>query len=259
MLKENRQQKIFTLLQNKEEILVKELCNIFQVSDMTIRRDLADLESAGIIRRTFGGAVINGAIPETADFPGAYVKQSEKGADVKSKIALKAIELIKPGYTIFIDSGTTTSPIARNLPDSSKITVVTSNLRVINEISKKTEVSAIVIGGFLRNETLSCYGPQTEEQIRQYKVDIAFLGASSVGEDGNFYDGYPPEAGVKKSIMQSASETYVLVDSSKFRKYELISYSSIREVTGIITDSGINPDHLTALRQMDANVIVVDI
>ncbi len=254
MQKNQRQQKICDLLRQNGELQVKELCEIFNVSDMTIRRDLNELTKAKKIQRTFGGAILN-ALPQN-DI--AYPISSMVPNNTKIKIALKAIEFIKPGQIIYIDSGTTTSPIVQNIPNNYKLSVVTSNLRIIHKISENPNISAIVIGGFLRSSTLSCYGTQTEEQIRQYKFDIAFLGASSVGNDGYFYDGYPPEAGVKKSILSSATKTYVLVDSSKCGKYGLISFSHLKDVAGIITDSNIDPEIYSHFKEMGANIILVE-
>ena len=94
--------------------------------------------------------------------------------------------------------------------------------------------------------------------MERYRVDVAFLGAAAVGRDGYIYDGYAPEEGVKKSIIQSAARTYVLVDSSKFGHYGLITYSHVNGVEGVITDSGIDPEILKRLRDMGANVIIAE-
>ncbi len=249
MLRDNRRQQIYELLQKSGEVQTTELCQLFQVSDMTIRRDLQSLEQERKIIRTHGGALL----------PAEKIPQKSNGEEtVKEKIAKKGLGLLQGLQKIFIDSGTTTSYLAANLPEGKESVVVTNNLRIVQEVSANPSASVLIIGGAMRKETLSCYGTQAEEQIRRYRVDVAFLGAAAIGQDGYIYDGYPPEEGVKKSIIQSAARTYVLVDSSKFGHYGLITYSHVNGVEGIITDSGINPEILKRLREMGANVIIAE-
>ncbi|MCD2491907.1 DeoR/GlpR family DNA-binding transcription regulator [Lacrimispora sp. NSJ-141] len=252
MLREKRRRQIYEMLMEDGEVQTSQLCRKFQVSDMTIRRDLEYLAGGKNVSRTHGGAVFLGQAKEDMEFKGATEQ-------AKEMIARKAFELIGATQRIFIDSGTTTTLLAKNLPMGSRNIVVTNNLKIVDQVSDRPYISVLIIGGSLRIQTLSCYGAQTEEQIGRYRVDIAFLGATTVGEDGYFYDGYPPEAGVKQSIIKSAMETYVLVDSSKFNQYSLISYSHIKDVTGVITDSNISPETKERLQKMGANLIVADL
>ena len=254
MKKFQRQEKICELLQQNGELQVKELCEIFKVSDMTIRRDLNELTKDKKIQRTFGGATLN-ALPQNDLTNTTSIIETN---NTKIRIALKAIEFIKPGQIVYIDSGTTTSPIAESIPNNYKLSIVTRNLRIVQKISENPNISTIVIGGFLRSSTLSCYGTQTEEQIRQYKYDIAFLGATAVGDDGFFYDGNPLEADIKKCIVSSSKKTYVLVDSSKCGKYGLVAFSHLKDVTGVIMDSKIDPVIYSNYKEMGANIILVD-
>ncbi len=251
MLKEKRRQQIYEMLIKNGEVQTSQLCGTFGVSDMTIRRDLEYLAGSGCVARTHGGAVFKQSRKPDAAFKGVIEQAREK-------IARKAFELIGNEQRIFIDSGTTTALLAENLPMDSRNIVVTTNLKIAGQVTDRPYISVLIIGGSLRPQTLSCYGTQTEEQIRRYRVDVAFLGASAVGKDGYLYDGYEPEAGVKQNIIQSAMKTYVMVDSSKFDTYSLISYSHSKSVTGLITDSGICPEVKRRLEEMGANVIVAE-
>ncbi|MCB7302917.1 DeoR/GlpR family DNA-binding transcription regulator [Bariatricus massiliensis] len=254
MLKDKRREEIYSLLLENGQVQTKELSELFHTSEMTIRRDLDDLCTRDEVIRTHGGALLS---QESDSETTSEHAPSSTFEPMKEAIAKSALKFTSDAQTIYIDSGTTTSYIAKHLPKNSHNVVVSNNLRIVQEVALRPHVSALIIGGTLRPDRLSCYGTQTEEQIRQYKVDIAFLGASSVGEDGYFYDSYTPEAGVKKAIIQSARETYVLVDSSKFEKYSLIAYSHVADVTGLIVDSGISPKILEKFRGMGANIIVV--
>ena len=252
MLKDRRREEIYAMLMENGQVQTKELSELFQTSEMTIRRDLDEICSNSNAIRTHGGALVSHTSNnETVNTTDSLLETA------KESIAKSALNFTDDSQTIYIDSGTTTSYIAKHLPKNSHNVVVSNNLRIVQEVAARPNVSALIIGGTLRPDRLSCYGTQTEEQIRQYKVDVAFLGASAVGEDGFFYDGYTPEAGVKKAIIQSAQRTYVLVDSSKFNKYSLIAYSHVADVTGIIVDNGISPKILEKFRSMGANIIVI--
>lgn len=254
MLKDKRREEIYSLLLENGQVQTKKLSELFHTSEMTIRRDLDELCSRDEVIRTHGGALLSQIPDSDANAAQTLISTFEP---IKEAIAKSSLNFTTDSQTIYIDSGTTTSYIAKHLPKDSHNVVVSNNLRIVQEVALRPYVSALIIGGTLRPDRLSCYGTQTEEQIHQYKVDIAFLGASSVGEDGYFYDSYIPEAGVKKAIIQSARETYVLVDSSKFEKYSLIAYSHAADVTGIIVDNKISPQILEKFRGMGANMIVV--
>ena len=253
MLKNKRQNEIYEILLQEGEVKTSQLCRRFGVSEMTIRRDLENLINMQGVVRTHGGALY------AENFASKKLGSEQiKMSGAKEKIAKKALTLVEKKQRLFIDSGTTTVFVAKNLPMESENIILTNNLRIVQEVSDRPKASVIVIGGSLRAGTLSCYGFQTEEQIRYYNTDVAFIGASAVGSDGFFYDGYPPEAGVKKSIIASARQVYVLVDSTKFNKFNLIMYSSVRDVTGIITDSGIDEKTCEQLRNKGGNVIIAE-
>ncbi|MDO4323986.1 MAG: DeoR/GlpR family DNA-binding transcription regulator [Lachnospiraceae bacterium] len=253
MFKNKRQNDIYKFLLKDGEVKTKELCQIFGVSDMTIRRDLDQLTNMQGVIRTYGGALYAENMA-SRKFGAEQISMS----NAKERIAKKALTLLENGQRLFLDSGTTTMYVAKEFSKESECIVLTNNLRVVEKISDCPLVSVIVIGGPLRKGTLSCYGSQTEEQIRYYNMDIAFLGASAIGSDGCIYDGYPPEAGVKKSIIASSRKVYVLVDSTKFNKFNLIMYSNVQDVTGIITDSGIDMQTYEKLKSQGCNIIIAE-
>lgn len=253
MLKNKRQNSIYEMLLREGEVKTSILCQTFQVSDMTIRRDLEQLIQMPGVIRTHGGAMYAGKLSKQKPEP-----EQIPMSNAKERIAIKALSFLENGQRLFLDSGTTTMYVAKNLPMDSENIVLTTNLRVVQEVSDRPLVSVIVIGGSLRKERFSCYGSQTEEQIRHYHMDVAFLGSSAVGNDGFIYDGYLPEAGVKKSIIASSQKVYVLVDSTKFNKFNLISYCNVRDVTGIITDRGIDEECYCRLKDMGCNIIIAE-
>lgn len=254
MEKELRRNQILGMIHDNGAVETYKLCQLFNVSDMTIRRDLDYLMQHKGITRTHGGAM-SGRKQISVD---SAVENQDFMRAAKEKIALKGLELLGNKKAVFIDSGTTTCCIAENIAEDSGHKIVTNNLKIVAEVSKRPNISVEIIGGSMRASTMSCYGSITEDQIKRYKVDVAFLGAKAIAEDGYIYDGYAPEVGVKKRILQSALETYVLVDSSKFNTYSLMQYSHVLDVTGVITDSQVDKNILNKLLEMGANIIVVD-
>lgn len=253
LLKEQRIVKIRQMLERDGEVEINELCKLFNVTDMTIRRDLDNLAEISNIIRTHGGAMM--AQGDQITEP-SYDRRNLVHAENKEKIARKAIELITPGMKLFIDSGTTTHCLARAIPGSCRNVIITNDLDVAYEVIKRDYSSAIMIGGDLRKNTHSTRGALAEEQMKKFKVDAAFLGGNAIDMDGYVYVGSTWETGLKKCAIENASKTYILLDSSKFNQNNLISYINASDVAGIITDDEISEEIANKLRQKKVNLII---
>lgn len=253
MLRETRLRQIMELLRRDGRVENRELCAQFDVSDMTIRRDLDVLAAEGDIVRTRGGALLK---QESRRHPVERVMDEQERR--KECIARKAIELINPGQRIFIDSGTTTRWVGRLMPSDSHNVIATNNLAVAMEISDYQNVTLLVIGGELQGTSMSCFGSLTEEQIRRYKLDIAFIGAAAVDSEGYAYTGYPSEAGTKNCIICSAKKSYLLVESGKFNQDNLMNFCHIGSFEAIITDKAVSPEVVEQLEQQGTHVIIAD-
>lgn len=253
MLQETRLQKIMDMLQNNGEVKTTELCSIFGVSDMTIRRDLNDLAERFNVIRTRGGATL----PNSEYRKEPQLNQTQETPE-KVQISMFAQSLIHSGQRLFIDSGSTTRCFASHISAESSHIIATNNLNVAITLADRENISVVVAGGELRGKTYSCYGSLTEELIRSIRVDVAFLGASSLGEDGWLYDNMLQVAGVKKAIIQSSNKTYALIDSSKINRYGMFSYSNARDITGIVTDKNITMDVCDNLRRLGVNVMIAE-
>ncbi len=255
MLKEKRIMQILEFLKRDGEVEISMLCRLFNVTDMTIRRDLEDLSKDHNIIRTHGGAML---VMEDLNVEAPYEKRIISKGDLKEKISKKALSLINSREKLFIDSGTTTYYVAKNISNDNRNVVVTNGLNIASEIINRRYISVLLIGGDLRRNTLSTRGALAEEQLQRFKVDTAFLGANSIGTDGNIYVASTSETGFKKCVMQSASQTYILLDSSKFNCYNLISYTHGRDVAGIITDDQVPEETVKKLRDIGINIIIAE-
>lgn len=223
---------------------------------MTIRRDLNMLATQYNITRTHGGAYMsNEPIVRMISFDENRISHKE----AKEKIAAKAAALIRNRQRIFIDAGSTTRIVLNYLPTDSKNVIVTNHLKVAEQALQFDNISVVMLGGDMIKITNCSSGPVAEEQIRNYQLDIAFLGTAAIGADGKLYDGYSPEARLKTTIFSVAQKIYLLVDSSKINTYDLSDFGSLSQINGgVIVDNGINQEGLNLLNKYNVNVIIAD-
>lgn len=254
MLKEKRLQKIENLLISNGSVETGQLSRTFDVTEMTIRRDLETLikENPKIVR-THGGAMLTNS-GDQGELP--YERRMAENGSLKDHIAQKALSFIHHGQVLFIDSGTTTLHLARQMSNEINNTVITNGINIATELLTRDWINVILIGGDLRRNTHSTRGPLAEEQMRNFKVDVAFIGANSIGDNGNIYLANTSEIGFKKSVLASAKEVYVLADSSKFDKFNLISCADGQDVTGIITDHKLPSETASRLEELGVRLII---
>jgi DeoR family fructose operon transcriptional repressor len=200
----------------------------FDVTEMTIRRDLEKLEQSRSIKRTFGGAIYVGQDIALKERSGILTEE-------KMRIGRKAAELIMPGESVFIDGGTTTIQIARFLKPGMNVTVVTNALNVAAELSGK-QIATLMTGGMLLEATNSLVGPIAAQTLSSMAFDRVFLGATGVNIEHGFSNSNIYEAEIKQIAIRQTAETNIVLDHSKFGARVLISFASLSGVQRIITD-----------------------
>lgn len=211
MFAEERRVKILNMIKNGKSVKVSELTKEFNVSESTIRRDLMELERAGKILRTHGGA-----IPKKINkLEATFLEKKDRYAREKEMIGKIAAMQIEDGDTVIIDSGTTTYYIAKYL-EAKNITIITNSIVLAYELSSRKDVKVISSGGFIRTNTKAQIGPMAEKTIKQFRVDKAFLGANGVSINYGITTPTLDEAIVKQAMIDVASKVYFLVDESKF-------------------------------------------
>ncbi|PJF49029.1 MAG: DeoR/GlpR transcriptional regulator [Chloroflexi bacterium] len=223
-----RQQVILQLLERQSVVRVAELCERFGVSDMTVRRDLQELEQAGLIRRTYGGAVSARGRSFEPPFPArAATNQAQK-----QRIGQMAASLVQDGDSVALDVGTTTLEVARALRDKHNLTVVTHSLPIAQVLANHPLVRVIVVGGVLRSGELSLIGHLAERAYREFYVDKLFLGVGGLSLKAGLTEFNLEDALVKQAMLQSAKERIVVADASKL---ERVAFAFIGPLTGINT------------------------
>lgn len=244
LLAQERRQRIFKDIEASGVASVRDLAQRFDVSLITIMRDLQELEQEGLIRRVHGGAIsVRGASYE----PPFSARESQFSPE-KQRIAHKAIELITDGDSIILDVGTTTLELARALKGKRNLTVLVTNLRAALELASQPAIQVIVIGGKLRASELSMVGHLAEQTLRTFQVDKAFIGVGGITLKHGLTEFNFDEAGTKRVMFERARQKIVLADHTKFGKVMLTQVAPLSAVDLIITGSEIDE---SAKREME--------
>lgn len=254
MLGRERQNLILNMLSASKTVRITELTEKFGVSVATIRRDLDELESEGLIRRVYGGAVL--ADKKPYELPIFNTRVARNSAE-KSMIGLAAAKLVAEGDTIVLDIGTTTLEVARHIGDVPHLTVLTNSLPVLNELVS-TGVNVYALGGRLRSHELAIGGSMAEETLSSFFVDKAFIGAGGVTLENGITDYSPDSAQLCAAIMKRAHEIILVTDSSKFGKNVFCTVGSLDNISTIVTDSGIPHEYVKIFAKMGIRLIIAD-
>lgn len=251
-----RRKKIIGLLNENGSVQVQQLSNLFNISTVSIRKDLKFLDQRGVVTRTYGGAFLNS---ESSEITEAAIDLKEKlNVNSKCKIAQAAADMINEGDSIILDSGTTTNRIAEQLANKESITVITNDLNAINLISEYPSVELVVLGGTLRRKSMYFHGTQAEKTLKELHADKLFLGVDGFHMEKGITTHFEAEATLNRIMCSAATEVIVVADSSKFNKVCLYKIIEPSEVTKLITDSGISAEFKENLISMGIEVITVD-
>ncbi len=228
-----RQNRITDRLRSEPFLGVQELCGFLGISEATARRDLAELEAKGLLRRTHGGAVPVTQV--TVDFSNA--ERMERHAVEKQRIALVAAALVKDGDVVFLDAGTTTLKVAQALSEREDLTVITNSTDICNHFASARVARLYVVGGEYSDLTHGFFGALTVDAIRRFSVDKAFLSVGAIDmERRTICISLPELAQTQRAMIEIAHQSIVVADHSKFERSALSVTASLDEVDHLITD-----------------------
>jgi DeoR family transcriptional regulator of aga operon len=253
MLNEERRRAILDAVNRDGRVLVKDLAQRFETSQVTIRKDLEVLHSQGAIYRTHGGAlpVRTGALLD----PSLREKEKQHRKE-KQRIGAAAAQLVQEGQSVLLDSGTTTTMIARELRNFRNLTVITNAVNIAADLAG-TAVQVILTGGILRENSFSLVGPLAEDSLRRLNADILFLGVDGFDIHAGLTTPNLLEARVNRVMVEIARRTVVVCDSSKFGRRSLSSIAPTSAVHQAITDNRISKTDLRALEEAGIEVTLV--
>lgn len=256
MLKSERLSQIQTMLNEYGKVEVNNLCRIFHVTEMTIRRDLNELENKHLAIRSHGGAIVP---PDSGLGERPYDVRIRSHLKEKEAIAKAALPLIPDGSRIFFDSSTTVYCLARLITNDQRLVVVTDTLSIALELNTRTNINVICLGGELQKNTNSCSGMFAEQVLDSMHFDYAFIGLYGITEDGSLSTTSTHEFSLKRKVMEHSDHTALLFDSSKLGSPSFFKMGCLSEIQTIITDSNIPRTFVKTCQKSGVEVILAPV
>jgi DeoR/GlpR family transcriptional regulator of sugar metabolism len=254
MLANQRRVKILELIREDGSAKVNNLARIFKVTEVTIRQDLEKLEGDGFIKREHGGAYLK----NVEDSVRSFIPLNKDNLDKKLCIGKKAAELVEPGDTIILDSGSTVTEIAKNLTGKRGITVITNALNIALMLGAEPGIEMIVTGGEFKPPTLSLTGQKAASFFEGLHVDKLFLATAGISLRSGLTYPSISDIVVKKAMIDAADVTYLVADSTKIGKNAFASLGALSLIDYIITDPDIDPEHMQLFRDHDIELILAE-
>lgn len=253
MLIDERRQHILGLIQNQGRVLVGDLSRELKISQITIRKDLDHLQSKGLIQRSHGGAL---RIQSSALVDPTLQEKQKQNFPEKERIAAAAVKIVEEGQCIILDSGTTTTAIAKGLKKFKQLTVITNAVNIAAELAG-TDFEVILIGGSLRKNSFSLVGPLAEDNLQEIHADILFLGVDGFDLEIGITTPNFLESRVNRAMVKAARQVVAVCDSSKFSRRSLSRIVPPTAIHHVITDRNLPQHTAEALREQNITVTMV--
>jgi DeoR family deoxyribose operon repressor len=250
--------RLVSILQDRHGASIRELAQDLEVSEMTIRRDLARLRLDNVVSLVHGAAIFkspSGGEPREGDYH-LSLEQTVKNQE-KERIGREAARMVEPGDTIIIDIGTTTELMAKYIPPVYPVTILCFTMNALLELHKKKVENLIMGGGYYHPNTQLFESEETIALIQRTRAAKYFLSAAGVSRELGLTCANQYEVHIKQSCIASSSKKILLADSGKFDQIRPAYFASLDAVDTVITDQGINPDWVHLMQDMSIRVIVV--
>jgi DeoR/GlpR family transcriptional regulator of sugar metabolism len=252
MLAVQRREKIMDLLKEDGSAKVLDLAKLFKVTEVTIRQDLEKMEKEGLIIREHGGAYLK----NIKDQVQAFSLSHQENLDKKALIARKCLDFIEPGDTIILDSGSTTTEVAKGLKGKKNLTVITNALNIAQILGAEPGIEVIVTGGEFKPPTLSLTGQKAADFFKGLHAQKLFLATAGISLKAGLTYPSISDLVVKKAMIDAAETTYLVADSTKMGKAAFASLGALSLIDYIITDSAIEEKHKQLFRDNDIELII---
>jgi DeoR/GlpR family transcriptional regulator of sugar metabolism len=254
-LAEHRLELIMSAISASGECRTQQLAERFQMSMMTLRRDLIELETRGLLRRVHGGAVV-------LNRDVAYTQRLELGQAQKQLVGRAATRLLKSGQTVYLDAGTTgfemARAIAQGLPQVTHLHIVTHGISIASELAGRTPYQLQLIGGEVYQNALSTVGPVALRQIGELDVDIFFMGAGGVDKTQGWTNSNHVEALIKRAVIAHSKDVVAICDSAKWGQQSFAPIVPLDGVTRWIVDRDLAPEGVEAAKAAGISLIYAD-
>lgn len=247
-----RQRAIQTLIEQEKRISVPAICEAFSISEATARRDLEALEFEGKIMRVRGGAIMIEQSPP--ELP--ILERENEQSDYKDRIGRAAAQLVEPGDTIFLGSGTTVLATARQLYNCKELTVLTNSLPIVNLLIGCSGINLVVFGGTLRDSELSFIGHITEKALSEVRADKVIMGTRAISLEQGITNDYMAETLTDRAIIQIGQKVILVVDHTKFGTISTAFLAPIEDIDVIVTDKETDKEYIELLGEKGIEVVL---
>ena len=249
-----RQQSIAELVMSEGSVRIDDLAERFEISLMTIHRDLDELVNRGLLRKSRG---IASAAP-TSLIEASDVYRSSRQATEKYAIAKMAMNYVEPGHAIFLDDSTTVLQMAALLPSKVPLTVITNSLTLMNELKDVRDLTLLALGGQHYSWCNAFMGHMTNNEIAGLRADTLIMSMAAITDDIGFHQS-PDMIESKKAMFDSASRRILLMDHSKLERRALHSFLPLSDFDIVIFDDGTPAEDLDRMRNKGINIVVAPV
>lgn len=254
MTADERKQQISVLLSKNGSVKVTELGRIFSVSEVTVRNDLADMESKGLLSRTHGGAISSYKPYCSMNFN----QRLETNYSEKKKIAEKIAQMIEPNDTIMINAGTTTLMAFHQFPAEYPLKIITNSIAIALEASINPNFNITLVGGAVNTKYQFTYGTETVEQLKKYHVDKLILSVDGIDIDSGFSTYYGEEASADKTMISCCDLCIIAADRTKLHRNAFAKISDVHSADHIVTTGLFTDQEKNLLQEQGVNVILAE-
>jgi len=249
-----RQRQIVSLLQESGSLRIAELSQMLDVSDETVRRDLAVLQEQGLLTRTRGGALVESVSLETS-----FQRRMRENGVQKREIARIAASYVEDGSTIIIDSGSTMAHLVHQLRAKRDLVVITNGINHVEDLLSNPSLTVVVTGGMVRRVTMGAAGPLAAEALSSLHADHTFLATHGFSaEAGMMYPSFD-EVAVKRAMITAGAEVTLLADGTKCGRASMVKVAPLGELSRIITSPPISESEQSKIRDLGVELIVAEI
>jgi DeoR/GlpR family transcriptional regulator of sugar metabolism len=250
---ERRREHILARLSAQERTSVGELSQALRVSEVTVRKDLEQLEAQGMLTRVRGGAVVSGR----GRLERYFAAREQEHLEEKRRIAQAAAALILSGQQIFLDASTTALQVAHLIKDREDLIVVTNGIYTALELNFCAGITTILVGGTMRHRSSSLVGSFNYNSLQRLRVDVGFFGARGVTALDGMMESDIEEAELKQQMVRASTNVIGIVDSSKFGVTAFSAFALPEEISRIITDENAPAAFVNDLRSQGVSVDLV--
>ena len=251
MYAEERRQRIADLTQSEGRVVVADLADHFGVTRETVRRDLDELEAAGVLRRVHGGAIATDRVRVEA----GVAERAALMAEQKQRIAKRVVDLLPAGGSVYLDAGTTTRAVAEQVPDGIELLVVTNSLGVAQALALKPAVTVRLVGGRLRTRTEALVGDWAVRTIEGLSFDLTVAATNGVSVARGLSTPDPEEAAVKRAAIEAGQRVALVADHTKVGDEHFTTFATIDQVDLLVTDGDIDDEDVAAFTEAGVEVV----